>query len=198
MVPHSIQNLIHELNKLPGIGPKSAERLVFYLMKQPEEEVKRLAAAVGNLKAGIQLCHLCFNFSNSDTCGICINQNRDGSILCVVEAIPDLMAIERVGEFFGLYHVLHGRIDPLHQIGPEHIKLRELKDRVLKDKKIKEILIATDPDIEGETTAMYIARLFEGSKLKITRIARGLPAGGNLEFADDTTLRNALKGRTMY
>jgi recombination protein RecR len=198
MIPKSIQNLIDELNKLPGIGPKSAERLVFYLLNRSDEEIKRLGEAVLALKKGISLCPSCYQFSHNGTCTICADQSRDHTQICVVEKIADLMAIERTGAYQGVYHVLHGRIDPLHRIGPEHIKLKELHDRVLSDTTIKEIIIATDPDIEGETTAMYIARMFEKKNIKITRIARGLPSGGNVEFADDTTLRNALKGRTDY
>lgn len=198
MIPKSIQNLIDELNKLPGVGPKSAERLVFYLLKRSDEEVKRLGEAVLVLKKGISLCPSCYQFSTNGTCMICADQSRDHTQICVVETIPDLMAIEKTGAYKGIYHVLHGRIDPLHHIGPEHIKLAQLQQRVHTDKNIEEIIIATDPDIEGETTALYIARLFEHRKLIITRIARGLPSGGNVEFADDMTIRNALKGRTNY
>lgn len=198
MLPKSLKNLIEELNRLPTIGPKSAERLSFYMLKRTDEENKRLGEAIQNLRRGIQMCTLCFNFSDESICKICFDNSRDHSLLCVVETIPDLVALERIGEFTGVYHVLHGRIDPLHEVGPEHIKLKELQQRILRDKQIQEIILATDPDIEGETTAMYVARMFQDSKLKITRIARGLPSGGNVEFADDLTLRNALKGRTLY
>lgn len=198
MLPPSIHNLIEELNKLPGIGPKSAERLVFYLLRQPDEEVLSLAKAVESLKNGLQLCQSCFQFAQNEECSICADLSRDQSSICVVETILDLMAIERVGEYRGLYHVLHGRIDPLHRVGPDQIKLKELKTRTIRHPEISEIILATDPDIEGETTAMYISDMLKDSSIQISRIARGLPAGGNIEFADDMTLRNALKGRTSY
>lgn len=197
VVPKSIQNLIQQLKKLPGIGPKSAERLAFHIVQKTDEEVKELGTSIVDSKKGIHLCPECFHFSNNGNCLICSDQNRDQHIICVVETIADLLAVERLGEYRGVYHVLHGRIDPLRHIGPEHIKLQALRKRIEKGK-IAELIIATNPDIEGETTAMHIARMFKSTKLKLTRIARGIPSGGNLEFADDMTLRNAIQGRTRY
>ncbi len=198
MLPRSIQILIDELHKLPGIGPKSAERLVFHLLRQSDREVEALAGAVKGLKDGVNLCPQCFQFANSDLCSICADATRDRNEICVVETILDLMALERTNEYRGLYHVLHGRIDPLHGIGPEQIKLRELKQRLQKDGQIREIILATDPDIEGEATAMYIADLLKDLPVRISRLARGLPSGGNIEFADDMTLRSAFRGRTSF
>lgn len=196
MLPKALENLINQFRKLPTIGPKSAERLGFMLLKWSRSDLEQFGNALLALKDGVKLCPRCFYFLEHDACAFCDNPYRDASVLCVVETIVDLVALERIGDYNGLYHVLQGRIDPMNGVTAEHIRLRELYERVKANKEIKELIIATEPDVEGETTALYIANLLEKTHIQITRIGRGLPSGGNLEFADDTTLRNALRGRT--
>jgi len=195
-IPKSVQNLIEAFERLPGIGPKTAQRLTFYLLHAPIEESKALAEAAIEMKEKTVLCTICFNIGEKDPCVICADSSRDQTIIAVVEDPLDALALEKSG-YRGLYHVLHGVISPLENIGPDQLHLRELLPR-LKDGKVKEIILATNPTMEGEATAMYIQRLIGPLGVKVTRIARGLPVGGDLEYADETTLSRALEGRKEY
>lgn len=186
---------MEELKKLPGIGPKAAERLAFYLIRDGGESVERLARALLALKEKIRCCSVCCSIGESDPCGICSDPNRDQGVICVVEDPQDLFAIERASEFKGVYHVLMGAITPLEGIGPESLKIAELLARTEKNPP-REIILATNPTMEGEATAVYLARKLKGRGLKITRIARGLPIGANLEYADEITLMKSFQGRT--
>lgn len=198
-----IQDLIDLFEKLPGLGPKSSARIVFWLIRQPQPNVEKLAQAIWELKAGIKTCSLCFNIAQSDPCPICADLTRDHAIVCVVEEPLDLLAIERTNKFNGVYHVLGESINPHRGIGPEQLKMKELVERIKADG-IKEVILATNPTTEGETTALYLQRLLrtgEDEKLKnvkITRIARGVSTGSELEFVDDLTLIRALEGRQDY
>lgn len=194
MAAEPVARLIEELNRLPGIGPKSAQRLAYYLLRVPEEQALRLADAIKEVKEKITFCSVCFNFAEGDPCIICRDTARDGSKLCIVEEPLDILALERTRHYRGLYHVLHGALSPAAGIGPEDLKIRELLTR-LRDGKIEEIIIATNANLEGEATAMYLARLIEPLGIKVTRLARGLPVGGDLEYADEITLTRALEGR---
>ncbi len=195
-VPKSIQNLIEAFERLPGIGPKTAQRLTFYLLHSPKEESQALAKAALEMKEKTVLCAICFNIGESSPCNICSDSSRDPSIVMVVENPLDVLALEKAN-FKGLYHVLHGVISPLENIGPDEIHIRELLPR-LKDGSVKEIILATNPTMEGEATAMYIQRLLSPLGVKITRIARGLPVGSDLDYADETTLTRALENRNEY
>src|SRR3990167_1194702 len=195
-IPKSIQSLIEAFERLPGIGPKTAQRLTFYLLHAPKEEAQALAKAAMEMKEKTAICSICFNIGEVDPCGICSDSSREKEIVAIVEDPLDVLALEKSG-FKGLYHVLHGVISPLENIGPEEIHIRELLPR-LKDGTIKEIILATNPTMEGEATAMYIQRLIGPLGIKITRIARGLPVGGDLEYADETTLNRALEGRREF
>ncbi|MEI2691088.1 MAG: recombination mediator RecR [Anaerolineae bacterium] len=189
-----IANVIEAFSRLPGIGPKSAARLAFYLLRAPEEEAYALADAIRELKERTIFCSRCFNLAESDPCAICASEERDRSILCVVEDPSDVLAIERTREFRGLYHVLHGAISPVDGIGPEQLKVAELLAR-LQVEPVQELLLATNPNLEGEATAMYLARLLGPLGMRITRLAHGLPVGGDLEYADEVTLGRSLTGR---
>jgi recombination protein RecR len=189
-----MQTLIDALGRLPGIGPKSAQRIAFHLLKSDQHEVSRLSNAITEAKALVRFCDRCFNFSESTLCRICADDRRDASVLCVVEESRDLVAIENTGQFRGRYHVLLGAMNPLEGIGPEQLKIRELLAR-LDDEGITEIILCTNPNTEGDVTAMYLARLLKPLGLKVTRIASGLPVGGDLEYADELTLGRALDGR---
>ena len=195
-VPKSVQSLIEAFERLPGIGPKTAQRLTYYLLHAPKEEAEILARAAVEMREKIIICKTCFNIGEIDPCQICSDSSRDQSIITIVEDPLDVMALEKSG-FKGLYHVLHGVIAPLENIGPEQLYIRQLLPR-LKDGTVKEIILATNPTMEGEATAMYIQRLISPLGIKITRIARGLPVGSDLEYADDTTLSRALEGRKEY
>ena len=186
--------LIQEFNKLPGIGPKSAQRLTYHIVRLPIEEVEALSESLLGVKNNIVFCARCQNISEKDPCAICGNPNRDSNTICIVEEPLDILALERARCFNGLYHVLHGIISPINGIGPNDLKIRELLDR-MKHEDITEIIIATNPTIEGEATAMYIQRLISPLEIPITRLARGLPAGGDLEYADEDTLTKAFQGR---
>jgi recombination protein RecR len=196
-----VSNLIDAFSRLPGIGPKSASRLAYFLLRADSEIGLNLAAALTELKEKTVFCSICHNIADRQPCAICDNQQRDQSIICVVEEPLDVQAIERTGAFQGVYHVLHGSISPVEGIGPDDLKIRELLKRVQASEKagedavVKELLLATNPNLEGEATAMYISRLFKPLGLKVTRLARGLPTGGDLEYADESTLSNALAGR---
>ncbi|MDO8886234.1 recombination mediator RecR [Candidatus Oleimmundimicrobium sp.] len=186
--------LIEELTKLPSIGPKSAQRLAFYLLKVSPESAKNLADAIINVKDKVGFCKICFNITEEDTCEMCLDFERDDSLLCIVEEPQDIVALEKTCSFKGRYHVLGGAISPIDGIGPEDLKIHELLNR-LKDGKVQEIVVATNPNIEGEATAMYIAKLVKPFGIRVTRIASGLPVGGDLEYADEVTLSKALEGR---
>src|SRR5499427_7258801 len=192
--PEPVARLIEALQRLPGIGPKTAQRLTFFLLKRPVEEVTTLSESLAQLKALIVHCQVCFNVTQEDPCRICSDPRRDARSLCVVEEPIDLLAIERTGEFRGRYHVLLGALSPLDGIGPEDLKVRELLSR-LEEPGVEEVILATNPSVEGEATALYLAKLLRPFAVRITRIARGLPVGGDLEYADEVTLSKALEGR---
>ncbi|MEW6684579.1 MAG: recombination mediator RecR [Candidatus Edwardsbacteria bacterium] len=189
-----LRNLIEEFTKLPGIGTKTAQRLAFYLLKIPKEEALPLAKAIESLKERVRFCSVCFNATEDETCSICKDSKRDRKILCVVEKISDLVALEKSGEFKGHYHILQGALSPLDGIGPEQLRVKELLNR-LRNSEVDEVIIATAPNAEGEATALYLAKLIKPLVRKVTRIARGLPVGSELEYADEVTLSRALEGR---
>lgn len=198
VTPAPVTKLIDEFSRLPGIGPKTASRLTFYLLRHPAERTLSLAEALRELHQKVLFCSQCFNIAESDPCVICSDVQRDRAMICVVEAPLDVLAIERTGAYHGLYHVLHGHIAPTEGIGPEDLKIAELIERVRSSEvEITELIIATNPNLEGEATARYILRQFEGKPLKITSLARGLPIGGDLEYADEITLSRALSGRSQ-
>jgi recombination protein RecR len=192
--PEPLATLIEALQRLPGIGPKTAQRLAFFLLKRPTDEVTALAESLTQLKARIVNCRVCFNVTEDDPCRICRDPVRNTRSLCVVEEPNDLLAIERTGEFRGRYHVLLGALSPLDGIGPEDIKVRELLSR-LEQEPVDEIILATNPSVEGEATAIFLGKLLKPFATRITRIARGLPVGGDLEYADEVTLSKAFEGR---
>ncbi len=189
-----VSRLIDEFNKLPGIGPKSAARLAYHLLRMPEAEARSLAEAIIAVKDKIVLCSLCQNITDSDPYAICRSKQRDQNKICIVEEPLDILALERTGQYQGLYHVLHGVISPMEGIGPDDLKIRELLGR-LKSGKVEEVILATNPNLEGEATAMYLQRLLSPSGIRMTSLARGLPVGGDLEYADEVTLGRALEGR---
>ncbi len=229
-LPSSLQKLINEFSKLPGIGPKTAQRLVFYLLKRDNIDISSLSSAIANLKQGVVFCSICHNMVETDPCGTCTDPRRDQSIICVVEEPLDALAIDKTGKYTGVFHVLGGALNPLEGIGPEKLNvdslIKRIKDvgaalarpsseaggssyveasadrqgRPLQQASIKEIIIATNPSLEGETTAMHLAKVIRQTypQMKITRIARGLPTGGDLEYADDITLMRAMEGRREY
>ena len=189
-----VSRLIEELGKLPGIGPKSAARLAYYLLRMPEAEARALAEAIIAVKDKTVLCSLCQNITDSDPCAICTSEERDYSIICVVKEPLDILALERTRQYKGIYHVLHGVLSPMDGIGPEDLKIKELLERI-KTGSVKEVILATNPNLEGEATAMYIQKLLSPLGVRLTRLARGLPVGGDLEYADEVTLTHALEGR---
>jgi recombination protein RecR len=189
-----IARLLEELERLPGIGPKSAQRIAYWLLTAESADAERLAGAITEVKRTIHFCPRCFNFAEGELCNVCADPQRDRTAICVVEEPRDLVAVDRTGEFRGTYHVLQGAISPMDGIGPERLRIRELIDR-LASGEVTEVVIATNPNVEGETTALYLARLIKPLGIKVTRIASGLPVGGDLEFADEVTLGRALEGR---
>lgn len=189
-----LQNLIEEFEKLPGIGSKTAQRLAFFVLNRSKEDAKKFADAIVNAKEKLCYCSVCQNLADSEVCGICGNPNRDHSTICVVESPRDVIQIERTNEFGGVYHVLHGAISPMDNVGPDDIKIKELIARI-SGGEVKEVIMATNPNLEGETTAMYISKLIKPFGVNATRIAHGVPVGGELEFADEVTLSKALKWR---
>ena len=191
--PVAIEKLIEEFAKLPSIGQKTAQRLALHVLNLPEDEVKEFADALVKARGTIKYCSVCGNFTDKDPCSICDNPNRDGSVICVVEQPKDIMTIEKVKEYNGLYHVLHGNLSPMQGRGPQDIRIRELVSRMKEE--IKEVILATNPNVEGEATAMYISRILKPLDVKVTRIAAGIPVGGDLEYADEVTLSKALEGR---
>ncbi len=190
----SVQNLIDQLGRLPGVGPKSAQRIAYHLLKVPEQDALALASAIGEAKARVRFCELCHNLSEAERCTICADPRRDPSLVCVVEEPRDIVAVEKTGGFHGRYHVLGGAINPMEGIGPDQLKVRELLARI-DTEGITEVILCTNPNLEGDTTAMYLARLLTPLGVRVTRIASGLPVGGDLEYADELTLGRALEGR---
>ena len=205
-IPKAVTNLIESFERLPGVGPKSAQRLTFYLLHVPQGELDKFSESVQNLKKGTILCSICFSIGETDPCDICADTQRDKSTICVVEEPLDVLSLERNGRYKGIYHVLHGRIDPLNNIGPDEIYIRQFMDRLKSNPngsagvEVKEIILATNPTMEGEATAMYILKQLkiQNPDLKITRIGRGLPVGADLEYADEVTLQRAMEGRQVY
>ncbi|MBM3135505.1 MAG: recombination protein RecR [Chloroflexi bacterium] len=198
-VVEPVARLIEEFTKLPGIGPKTAQRLTFFLLRAPAEEAKALAEAILRMKERVTFCSVCYNITETDPCRICAGDERDRSVICVVEEPLDVLALERTGSYEGLYHVLHGAISPVDGIGPDDLRidglLRRLQGAGGSAQPIREVILATNPNLEGEATAMYLARLVAALGVRVTRLARGLPVGGDLEYADEVTLTRALEGR---
>ncbi|MDI6617145.1 MAG: recombination mediator RecR [Clostridiales bacterium] len=195
LYPAPVAKLIEEFSKLPGIGSKTAQRLAFFVLNMPEGEVKGLSSAIIEAKQKIRYCSVCGNLTDIDPCIICRNTSRDKSLICVVEEPRDVVAMEKTREFKGIYHVLHGAISPMEGIGPNDISIKELISRVNKGD-VEEVIVATNPNVEGEATAMYIAKIIKPFGVKVTRIAHGVPVGGDIEYADEVTLTKALEGRT--
>ena len=198
MLPESIQKTIEAFASLPGIGPKTAQRLAFYLLRRDQKVSEDIGNAISGLKKGISICPECQNISEGDRCAICDDSSRDHSLICVVEEPLDILAFEKSGFYKGLYHVLHGAISPVDGIGPDELKIKELLERMGRDSNIKEIILATNPTTEGEATAMYIQRLISPLGISVTRIARGIPFGGDIEYADEVILSKSLEGRKAY
>lgn len=193
----SLDKLIQEFSKLPGIGKKTAQRMAFHMLKSRKEEAEALAQALLDVKEKVNYCSVCFNITEEDPCSICKDQKREQSLICVVEEANDVLALEKTNQYKGLFHVLGGVLSPLDGIGPDDLKIKELLSR-LKGKQVKEVILATNPNTEGEATAIYIAKLIKPLTVKVTRIARGLPAGGDLEYADQVTLASAIEGRIEF
>jgi recombination protein RecR len=196
-LPSSLERVINEFSKLPGIGPKSAQRLAFYLLKKDGIDLESLSASISNLKQGIIFCSKCHNMVETDPCSTCTDPKRDQTLICVVEEPMDALAIDKTNQFQGIFHVLGGVLNPMEGIGPDKLNIESLKGRINTDG-IQEIIIATNPSLEGETTAMHLAKILKNFDIKVTRIARGLPMGGDLEYADEITLSRALEGRREY
>lgn len=194
MYPESIARLIAAFQKLPGIGPKTAQRLALFVLSLPREEVATIARALVEAKDKTRYCKICGNFSNEEQCIVCRDSRRDRSVICVVENAKDILALERMREYKGVYHVLGGAISPIDGVGPEQLRIKELLQR-LQDGQAREIILATNPNVEGEATALYLSRLLKPQGLRVTRLAHGLPVGGDLEYADEVTLLRALEGR---
>lgn len=197
IVPAAVERVIEELSKLPGIGPRTAERLTFFLLRQDSARAQALSTALGGLHAGVQFCRTCHNFAEDDTCAICLAHDRDRQTIAVVEEPFDVVAVEKTGLFKGLYHVLGGVISPIDGVGPDSLAIGSLLRRV-QENEIKEVILATNPSTEGEATALYIRHQLEPSGVSVTRLARGLPVGGDLEYADQITLGRALEGRQKF
>ncbi len=193
-LPEAVENLIAELSRLPGVGPKTAQRLAFHVLRTERERAEALARAIVDVKARIGYCERCFNIAEARLCAVCESPRRDTSVICVVESPLDLLAVERTGEYQGVYHVLHGVLSPIDMIGPEEIHVPELVERASAPG-VEEVIVATNPDIEGEATAVFIARALAQTGIRVTRPAHGLPVGGDLEYADELTLARAMSGR---
>lgn len=196
MYEGAVQDLIDELGRLPGVGPKSAQRIAFHLLDADKDEVQQLVDAITTVKTSVSFCQICGNVSEQEECAICRDARRDRTVICVVEESKDVMAIERTRSYRGLYHVLGGAISPLQGVGPDQLRIRELMTR-LSDETIQEIVLATDPNLEGEATATYLSRMLKTLGIRVTRLASGLPVGGDLEYADEVTLGRAFEGRTV-
>lgn len=190
----ALRRLLDELGRLPGVGPKSAQRIAYYLLEADAEEARRLATAILDVKRQVHFCPICFNYATRDTCDVCSDPSRDRSTICVVSEPRDVTAIERTGSYHGLYHVLGGVISPMDKVGPEQLHVKELISR-LADGEAKEVILATNPDVEGETTATYLSRIIKPLGVEVTRLASGLPVGGDLEYADEVTLGRAIEAR---
>ena len=190
----AVQNLIDQLGRLPGIGPKSAQRIAYHLLKVPKEDALALAASISTAKDKVRFCEVCHNLAEAERCTICADARRDPTLVCVVEEPRDIVAVEKTGGFAGRYHVLGGAINPMEGIGPDQLKVRELLSRIESDG-VVEVILCTNPNLEGDTTAMYLARLLTPLEVRVTRIASGLPVGGDLEYADELTLGRAIEGR---
>lgn len=200
-VAKAVTNLVEAFERLPGIGPKSAQRLTYYLLHVPQAELERFATALTSLKINTRECSVCHNISETDPCDICADPSREASTICVVEQPLDVLALERGGSFHGVYHVLHGVIDPLHNIGPDEIKINELISRIQHPgSKVTEIILALNPNMEGEATCMFLSKKLkdQNSKIKVSRLAHGLPVGADIEYADEVTLNHAIEGRRDY
>lgn len=200
-IPKAIQNLVESFERLPGVGPKTAQRLTFYLLHVPQGQLDNFATALENLKKNTILCSICFSVDEVDPCSVCSDRGRDQTLICVVEEPLDVLALEKNGTYKGLYHVLHGKIDPLNNIGPDEIYISHLIERIRNNESgIMEVILATNPTMEGEATAMYLAKQLKGVNegLTITRIGRGLPIGADIEYADEITLQRAMEGRSQY
>lgn len=195
MLPNSIQNLIRQFSKLPSVGPRTASRYVFWLLKQPETDLQKFGETIKNLKSDLKICKNCFNYSNNELCPVCASNKRDNSVICVVEEPLNIIPIEKTGKYNGLYHVLGGVVNPPKGIGPENLRFQELVLRV-KSQPVREVIIATSPTTYGDATAMHLTEILKPMKIKTTRLARGLPTGADLEYADETTLTQALEHRT--
>lgn len=202
---NSLEKLIEEFSKLPGIGKKTAQRMAFYILKSKKDAAEALAQALLDVKEKVRYCSVCFNITEEDSCSICKDGKRERSIICVVEEANDVVALEKTNQYKGLFHVLGGVLSPLDGIGPDDLKIKELflrlkgpKDPASREKQVKEVILATNPNTEGEATAIYLAKLIKPLGIKVTRIARGLPAGGDLEYADQVTLANAIEGRIEF
>ena len=193
--PPSLENLIDKFASHPGVGRKSAQRLAFHVLSLPDDEARAFADAVTAAKSSVKCCKICQNFTESEICPICASDRRDKSVICVVSEPKDVLSIERGREYNGTYHVLHGVLSPMNHVGPDDIRIKELLHRIA-DSDVEEVIMATNPDTEGEATAMYISRLLKPFNIKVTRLAYGIPVGSNLEFADDATLNRAIEGRT--
>jgi recombination protein RecR len=194
MTPDPLNRLVASLAKLPGIGEKTAQRLAFHILRAPAEYAQELAGSIHEVKTKVHLCAKCFSLTEGELCGFCRDTRRDERVLCVVETVADQMALERTREFKGRYHVLHGVLSPLEGVGPDQLRIKELLER-LEDGKVEELILATNPDVEGEATALYLTRLLKPMGLRLSRIAQGLPMGGDLEYADQATLAKALSAR---
>ena len=191
---HALQRLLDELGRLPGIGPKSAQRIAYYLLEADAEEARRLATAILEVKQQVHFCPICFSYATRDTCDVCSDASRDRTTICVVSEPRDVSAIERTGSYHGLYHVLGGVISPMDKIGPEQLHVKELRER-LASGEVQEVILATNPDVEGETTATYLSRIIRPLGVRVSRLASGLPVGGDLEYADEVTLGRAIEAR---
>ena len=191
---HALQRLLDELGRLPGIGPKSAQRIAYYLLEADAEEARRLATAILEVKQQVHFCPICFSYATRDTCDVCSDASRDRTTVCVVSEPRDVSAIERTGSYHGLYHVLGGVISPMDKIGPEQLRVKELLSR-LASGEVQEVILATNPDVEGETTATYLSRIIRPLGVRVSRLASGLPVGGDLEYADEVTLGRAIEAR---
>lgn len=196
MYEGAVQDLIDELGRLPGVGPKSAQRIAFHLLDADKDEVQQLVEAITTVKSSVSFCQVCGNVTEQEECAICRDSRRDRTVICVVEESKDVMAIERTRSYRGLYHVLGGAISPLQGVGPDQLRIRDLMTR-LSDETIQEIVLATDPNLEGEATATYLSRMLKTLGIRVTRLASGLPVGGDLEYADEVTLGRAFEGRTV-
>lgn len=199
ILPKSVTRVVESFERLPGIGPKTAQRLAFYLLHVPEDEIKRFADSLTDLKSHTVLCSVCKNVTEADPCSVCSDPRRDHTMICLVEQPTDVLSIERTGAFHGVYHVLHGSIDPLNNIGPDEIYLSDLLKRIKNQTEtVTELIFAMNPTMEGEATAMYIQKQLTGTDIKITRLAHGIPIGGDIEYADEVTLKRALEGRRDF